>query len=90
MQKLSIYTEHGMLNIDNNPVGNSISPVAIDRKNYQFCGSHEAAQPYAYSLLGTCKSNGIEPYAWLGEVLVKIAGHPINKIDELLTHHSKK
>lgn len=91
-QKLSIYTEHGMLNIDNNPVENSIRPVAIGRKNYLFCGSHEAAQRSAmlYSLLGTCKSNGIEPYAWLRDVLVKIAGHPINKINELLPQHSKK
>jgi len=56
-----------MLNIDNNPVENSIRPVALGRKNYLFCGSHEAAQRSAmlYSLLGTCKMHGIEPYAAL-------------------------
>lgn len=43
-EKLSLYTEDGMLNIDNNPVENSIRPVALGRKNYLFAGSHEAAR----------------------------------------------
>ncbi len=90
-KSLSHYTENGMLNIDNNPVENSIRPVAIGRKNYLFCGSHEAAQRSAmlYSLLGTCKLHGIEPYAWLKKLLATIAIHPINKIKELLPHNSK-
>lgn len=88
-QKLSLYTQDGMLNIDNNPVENSIRPVAIGRKNYLFAGSHEAAKRSGmlYSLLGTCKMNGIEPYKWLKDVLKRIATHPINKIYELLPHH---
>jgi transposase len=86
--RLSLYTQDGMLNIDNNPVENSIRPVAVGRKNYLFAGSHEAAQRSAmlYSLLGTCKMHGIEPYAWLRDVLQNIADHPINKISELLPH----
>jgi transposase len=90
-KKLSLYTQDGMLNIDNNPVENSIRPVAIGRKNYLFAGSHEAARRSGmlYSLLGTCKMNGIEPSTWLREVLQKIADHPINKIKELLPNHSK-
>lgn len=84
--KLSLYTKDGMLNIDNNPVENSIRPVAVGRKNYLFAGSHEAAQRSAmlYSLLGTCKMHGVEPYTWLRDVLQNIADHPINKISELL------
>jgi transposase len=91
-EKLSLYTENGMLNIDNNPVENSIRPVALDRKNYLFAGSHEAAKRSGmlYSLLGTCKMHNIEPYSWLKEVLQTIADHPINKIQELLPHHRKK
>ena len=63
---LSLYTTHGKLNIDNNPVENAIRPVAIGRKNYLFAGSHEAAQRSAmlYSLLGTCKLHGINPFTW--------------------------
>ena len=87
-ERLSTYTENGMLNIDNNPVENSIRPVALGRKNYLFAGSHDAAQRSAmlYSLLGTCKMHGIEPFAWLAKTLEKIATHPINRISELLPH----
>jgi transposase len=86
--KLCFYTTNGMLNIDNNPVENSIRPVAIGRKNYLFCGSHEAARRSAmlYSLLGTCKMNGINPVDWLKDVLERIPAHPMNKIKELLPH----
>lgn len=83
---LCVYVENGMLNIDNNPVENSIRPIAIGRKNYLFAGSHEAAQRTAmlYSLMATCKLNDINPLSWLKETLIIIANHPINRIDELL------
>ena len=63
----------------------------LGRKNYLFAGSHEAAKRSGmlYSLLGTCKMHGIEPYRWLEEVLQRIADHPINKIQDLLPHHYK-
>ena len=91
-EKLSRYTQNGQLNIDNNPVENSIRPVAIGRKNYLFAGSHEAAKRSGmlYSLLGTCKMHGVEPYAWLKDVLQRIADHPINRIQELLPHRYSK
>jgi len=84
--ELKIYASDAKLNIDNNPVENSIRPVAIGRKNYLFAGSHEAAQRSAmlYSFLGTCKLNGINPFIWLQDVLRRISNHPINKIQELL------
>ena len=85
---LSLYTTDGRLQIDNNAVERSIRPVAIGRKNYLFCGSHEAAKRAAmlYSLLGTCKLNGVNPYDWLKDVLIRIPTHHINKIQELLPH----
>ena len=91
-ERLSVYTSNGMLNIDNNPVENSIRPVAVGRRNYLFCGSHEAAQRSAmlYSLLGTCKMHQVEPYQWLKNVLHIIADHSINRIGELLPHHFQK
>ena len=89
--KLCLYTTNGMLHIDNNPVENSIRPVAVGRKNYLFAGSHEAAQRSAmlYSLLGTCKLHGCNPFEWLKEVLTKLPTHPINRIDELLPQNGK-
>ena len=87
--KLMIYTTDGKLNIDNNPVENTIRPVAVGRKNYLFAGSHEAAQRSAmlYSLLGTCKLHDVNPFEWMKSLLERISAHPINKIQELLPHH---
>ncbi len=42
--KIYLYLEDGRLEIDNNPVENSIRPVALGRKNYLFAGSHAGAQ----------------------------------------------
>lgn len=91
-ERLSRYAENGMLNIDNNPVENSIRPVALGRKNYLFSGSHEAARRSGmlYSLLGTCKMHGIEPTTWLKEVLRIIPTHPVNRVNELLPHYINK
>jgi transposase len=91
-ERLSAYATEGRLNIDNNPVENSIRPVALGRKNYLFAGSHEAAKRSGmlYSLLGTCKMHCIEPYAWLKEVLQQIADYPVNKVQQLLPHRYKK
>ncbi|RXK85270.1 IS66 family transposase [Filimonas effusa] len=86
---LTAYTTDGKLNIDNNKVENAIRPVALGRKNYLFAGSHEAAQRSAmlYSLLGTCKLNDINSFAWMKDVLERIAMHPINQISQLLPHN---
>ncbi len=90
-EALSLYSTNGMLHIDNNPVENSIRPVAIGRKNYLFAGSHEAAQESAmvYSLLGTCKMHKINPWEWLKDVLTRLPDYPINKIKDLLPHNWK-
>ena len=86
--KLSIYTTDGLLCIDNNPVENSIRPVAIGRKNYLFCGSHEAAKRTAmlYSLLGTCKLHNVNPFIWLKDILEHLPSYSIKNIKELLPH----
>lgn len=90
-KELMVYASDGKLHIDNNPVERSIRPVAVGRKNYLFCGSHEAAQRSAmlYSLMGTCKLHGINPFIYLKDVLTRIALHPVNKVGELLPHHWK-
>jgi transposase len=86
--KLCVYITNGDLKIDNNPVERSIRPVALGRKNYMFCGSHEAARRAAmlYSLLGTCKLHNVNPYEWLKDVIIRIPSHPINRVEELLPH----
>jgi transposase len=90
--KLSLYATTDFLGIDNNPVENSIRPVAVGRKAYLFAGSHAAAQRSAifYSLLATCKNYNINPVDWMQDILTRIAGYPINKIQELLPQNWKQ
>ena len=63
----------------------------VGRKNYLFAGSHEAAQRSAmlYSLMGTCKLHGVNPFDWIKNVHEIIPAHPINKIQDLLPYNWK-
>jgi transposase len=76
--KLRIYTTNGMLSIDNNAVERAIRTVAIGRKNYLFSGSHEGARRSAmlYSLMISCKLNGINPQVYLPDVLTRLSYLP--------------
>jgi transposase len=80
------YAETGHLPIDNNPVENTICPIALGKKNWLFAGSERAGQRAAaiQTLLGTAKLNGIEPAAWLRDTLEKLPTWPNSRIDELL------
>ncbi|MBA2704756.1 MAG: IS66 family transposase [Blastocatellia bacterium] len=80
------YAHSGDLPIDNNPIENAIRPIAIGKKNWLFAGSERAGKRAAaiQTLLGTAKLNGIEPCAWLKDVLEKLPTWPNRRIDELL------
>ena len=80
------YVDSGSLPIDNNPVENTIRPIAIGKKNWLYAGSERAGRRAAaiQSLLGTAKLNGQEPHAWLKDVLEKLPTWPNDRIDELL------
>ncbi|HNR56456.1 MAG TPA: IS66 family transposase [Flavobacteriales bacterium] len=84
--RLRAYTTDGRYLIDNNRIENTIRPMAIGRKNYLFAGSDRGARHAAlmYSLLGTCKLHGVEPFAYLGDVIARISDHRANKLGELL------
>ncbi len=80
------YAETGHLPIDNNPVENTIRPIALGKKNWLFAGSERAGRRAAaiQSLLGTAKLNGLDPAAWLKDTLEKLPAWPNSRIDELL------
>lgn len=90
--ELSLYTTNGLLEIDNNPVENAIRPVALGRKNYLFAGSHESAQRIAmiYSLLGTCKANGVDPLQWLTYVFNELPSRTVTNLDDLMPQNFNK
>ena len=90
--RLSLYTQHGQLEIDNNLAENAIRPVAVGRKNYLFAGSHQAAQTAAmiYSLMATCKKHGIDEFTYLQDILTRLPEHKANTIHELLPHRWQK
>ena len=83
---LTRYVDDGRIEIDNSAAERAIRGIALGRSNYLFMGSDEGGHRAAslYSLVETAKLNGLDPQAYLREVLERIAEHPINRIDELL------
>ena len=84
LPRLSRYVLDGRYNIDNNGVENAIRPLAIGRKNYLFCGNHDAAVRAAivYSLFSSCKAHDVDVRSWLEYTLRRI---PTEKsIEQLL------
>jgi len=84
---LTRYCEDGRLEIDNLIAERALRGVAIGRRNWLFAGSKAGGERAAaiYSIIETCKLNGVEPFAYISGVMQKIAeGWPNSRIDELM------
>ena len=79
---LTAYLDDGRLE----PSNNAVRPATLGRKNWLFAGNDAGGERAAImlTLLRTAKLNGVEPEAWLRDVLGRIGEHPINRLDELL------
>jgi len=85
-QALCRFAHDGRLEMTNNAAERAIRPLALGRKNYLFAGSDSGGRRAAilYTLIQTAALNGLDPEAYLRDVLARIAEHPINRIDDLM------
>ena len=82
---LKVYLADGRVEIDNNLVENAIRPTAIGKKNWLFVGEAEAGERSAiiYTLIESCRRRGIDPYAYLRDVLTrlpKMTNHQVHEV----------
>lgn len=72
--------------LTNNAAEGALRGLALGRKVWLFAGSDRGGERAAllYSLIVTAKLNDDEPQAWLANILARIAGHPVRRIDQLL------
>ena len=84
---LLIFLTDGRVEMDTNPVENTIRPITLNRKNALFAGHDEGVRTWARiaSLMETCKLNSIDPYAYLRATIEAVTnGHPKSQIDDLM------
>jgi transposase len=88
----TLFLEDGRVCLSNNAAERGLRGIALGRKSWLFCCSDRGDERAAamYSLIVTCKMNGVDPQAWLADVLARIAAHPAHRIDELLPWNWRK
>src|SRR5207302_1162120 len=80
------YTEAGFLEIDNNVAEREMKRIAIGRKNWLFVGSDQGGRTAAvlFSFTSTCHRLGVEPWAYLQDVLTRLPTTSVGHLEELL------
>jgi transposase len=81
-----LFLEDGRVAIDNNAAERALRPIGIGRKNWLFAGADTGAETLAraMTIIETAKLNGLDPQAYLADILDRIHDHKINRLDELL------
>jgi transposase len=82
---LEVYLTNGRVEIDNNLVENAIRPTALGKKNWLFIGDAEAGERSAiiYTVIESCRRRGLDPYAYLKEVLTRLPHMTNQQIPEV-------
>ena len=85
---LTRFLDDASIPVDNNQSERALRVVALGRKNFLFVGDEDAGEHLAglYSLVSTCEANGVDPIAYIQDVLMRVDTHPASRIDELLPH----
>ena len=82
---LQTYLEDGRVEIDNNLVENAIRPTAIGKKNWLFIGNEAVGECSAilFTIIEACRSRGLDPWAYLRDVLTRLPSMKITQIREM-------
>ena len=88
---LTRFLDDAALPVDNNHIENLIRPIALGRRNWLFAGSERAGKRAAaiMSLIQSARLNGLDPYAYLKDVLDRLPMQRDSEIDDLLPHNWK-
>jgi len=80
------FLDDGRICLSNNAAERALRGIALGRKSWLFAGSDRGGERAAaiYTLIGTAKLNGVDPQAWLADVLHRIADHPASRLHQLL------
>lgn len=83
---LGRFLEDGRVPLDNNASERALRPIALGRKNLLFVGDLEAGANIAglYTIIATCEARGINPFAYLSDVLTRVQDHPAKRLHEFL------
>jgi transposase len=86
------FLDDGRICLSNNAAERALRCIALGRRAWLFAGSDRGGERAAaiYSLIATAKLNGVDPQAWLADVLRRIADHPASRLDQLLPWHWKR
>jgi transposase len=90
--KLQAFTQNGQVDPDNNSTERAIRPITLFRKNSLFASNEHGGERAAlfYSLVESCKLNGIDPFKYLHDVYNRIHDCPANELIHLLPSHWKQ
>lgn len=82
----TLFLEDGRVAIDNNPAERALRPIGVGRRNWLFAGSDTGGETLARAMtvIETAKMNGLDPQAYLADVLDRIHDHMVNRLAELL------
>ena len=85
------FLDDGRICLSNNAAERALRGIALGRRSWLFAGSDRGGERAAamYTLIVTAKLNGIDPQAWLADVLRRIADYPVSRLDQLLPWHWK-
>ncbi len=82
----TLFLDDGRVAIDNNAAERGMRPIGVGRRNWLFAGSDTGGETLARAMtvIETAKMNGLDPQAYLADILDRIHDHKINRLDELL------